>query len=351
MVSAAEGANAKAGAAANLAVGLDALSLNDTVTFTRYAKLVLPLDGYVFWVKADLVKSASVFNGLAFNDGAINSAAKVVTPALTLIVKGSLHYSTTQAQNESETEGTNVVTFTAQSPVQEFNDVAPNEIWIGEYAGDREGDDGPITFAFSQRGKYYKAADLFHYVGIAVLPVFKTQIIDKIGQLSTRQLIVSNSLPIWLALSNYTPPYDGFNNIIPLYPSFILPDNLPPPYGAVHIVPEQTNALQEAPYYDASLNQSQLARDLVRVTLYGCNNAAAQTFLSAIEQYSFDTSAIGLMNMPIVRDEKRTQSELTILAQKKTIEFEVSYLQGTARNVARAFIESCVVDYQPSSAV
>ena len=46
---------------------------------------------------------------------------------------------------------------------------------------------------------------------------------------------------------------------------------------------------------------------------------------------------------PTVRDEKRAQSELLILAQKKTIEFEIDYYQCAARNIARQLIENATV--------
>ena len=39
----------------DLAAGVDMLSIQQEITFTRYIRLVLPLDGYVFWVKADMV--------------------------------------------------------------------------------------------------------------------------------------------------------------------------------------------------------------------------------------------------------------------------------------------------------
>lgn len=347
MVSASEGAAAKHGIASALAGGVETLSENDGVVFTKYVRMVLPLDGYVFWVKADLLSTSALLGSSLLNTTTLNKPQKVETSAATVRVKGSLHYATAQDQNEAETEGRNTVIFTAESPIQEFNDVQSNVLWIGTYAGDREGDDGPITFAFSQRGRYYKAADLFHYSGIAVLPVFKNQLIDSLTALSAKQLIVSNSLPVWLSLNGYVPPYPGFANPITLYPSFLIPDNLPPPYGAVHIEPSATEALLSAPYFDGSLSQYQLAHDKVRVTLYGLSNAIALTFLAAVEQHSYDYNAIGLMNMPIVKDEKRVQTELNVIAQKKTIDFDVSYNQATVRDLARQYIRQCIVDFEP----
>ena len=348
MASAAEGASAKQGIAANLAEGIDTLSGNDSVTFTKYIRLVLPLDGSVFWVKADLVTRSALMNAMELNDAELNEAQLIAAAAPTVTVKGSFHYSTNKQQNEAEIQGVNTVIFSAESPIQEFNDIQSNTLWIGTYAGDDDEFDAPITFAFSQRGAYYKEADIFHYRGIAVLPVMRTQLIDSVDVLAQRPLIVSNSLPMWLAISSYKPVVDtGISTTIPLYPSFLIPDNLPPPYGAVHIDPRGTFALQSAPRLGPMLGHHALCTDKVRITLYGCDNEAALSFLDAVNQYSYNTDAIGIMNMPAPMDEKMTQNELNVIAQKKTIEIDVSYYQNVARNVARQLIKSCIVEALP----
>ena len=51
---------------------------------------------------------------------------------------------------------------------------------------------------------------------------------------------------------------------------------------------------------------------------------------------------IGIMNLPIVRDEKRTQSELGTLAMKKIIDYEISYHQNRVNTVARQVIKSTI---------
>src|SRR6185437_2594955 len=268
LASAAEGASAKQGIAAALTGGVETISALGEVTFTKYCRLVLPLDGYVFWLNSSLVYPAC-------------------EPQIT--VRGSFHYSTQQDQSEAENEAVNTVVFTALEPIQQVNGIGENVLWIAEYGGDVEGFDGPITFAFSARGKYYEQADLFHYVGTAVLPAFRLQLIDSADQLPGNGPIVTNSLPIWLALSRYTPPYNnGISNTLPLYPSFIIPDNLPPPYGAVHIFPESTEALESAPLFGPVLDQWSLSRERVRITLYGLDNSAALMFLAAVLQYSYD---------------------------------------------------------------
>lgn len=329
-----EAALAKTQLAGDLAAGVNTLSLDQAITFTKYVKLVLPLDGFVFWVKADQVSNSALLNASQMNAFAYNEPMQVVDEAATIDVKGSLHYSSVKQQNEDETIAVNQVVFTALGPVQEFNAIGPALIFIGEFQG--------IRFAFSQRRPFYQQADLHHYVGNAIYPEMETQIIDLPWQFNRTQPVVSNSLPLWLALNYYDPGPAGFKMPMTLYPSFAVPDNLPPPYGSVHITPESTTALASAPQLGPTLSHDQLARDLVRVTIYGLRNFNALDFQDAVNQYSLDTDAIGMMNMPIIRDEKRTQAELAILAMKKSIEFEISYYQSTARDVARQLITDAV---------
>ena len=40
---------------AALKAGVDTISLSQQLTFTLYKRLVLPLDGYLFWVKASIL--------------------------------------------------------------------------------------------------------------------------------------------------------------------------------------------------------------------------------------------------------------------------------------------------------
>jgi hypothetical protein len=94
------------------------------------------------------------------------------------------------------------------------------------------------------------------------------------------------------------------------------------------------------PRLTANSEQWQLARDRVSITLYGCNNDVAQSLLYSLLQYSYDTEVFGILNMPVIRDEKETQIELQTLAQKKRIAFDVSYNQTDIRNIARQLITS-----------
>jgi hypothetical protein len=290
------------------AAGLELISQDQATPFTRYQRHVLPLDGYVFWLR---------------------------TAAPTL-VSGSVHVTRDKRQNEDETVAINRVVFTAVEPIQKFNDIGPNHMWVGEIDG--------VRFAFSRLGpQYNRITGLWHYDGNALYPALESQLVENGAQLSDRDLIVSNSLPAWLGLQFYNPIWlNAPNPEIQLFPSFLVPDNLRPPYGVVHIPPDSTRALQAFPAlgHDTT-SQHQLAADRVRVTLYGLTNEQVMAFTNLVLQFSQDTNIIGMMDeLPIVRDEKRTQAELGILAMKKSVTWLVSYQQQAIRDQARLLILS-----------
>src|SRR5579859_5132197 len=93
-MSLAEAQTGKNQLAAELGEGLTTLSLNQTVNFTLYVKLILPLDGYVFWVNANLLTDSAIYGASQYN--AIeygNSGSKGLPPKL-IQAQGSLHYAT-----------------------------------------------------------------------------------------------------------------------------------------------------------------------------------------------------------------------------------------------------------------
>lgn len=320
MSSAAEGASAKQGMAAVLDSGIKVLSADDSVAFTLYVRYVLPTDGTVFWVQSPN----------------------------TFTAKGSFHYSTEQRQEESETEGRHSVVFSSEQPVQQFSNVQPDTLWVGSYAGDVDDFDGPLVFAFSSRGKYYAQSDLYHYSGTAVLPTLSTQLVTSTEAAAALVQVASNSIPLFLAMNGYVPPYDnGISMPVTIYPSFLVPDNLPPPYGVVHVEPSATEALEMAPMFNQVTSQYQLCRDRVRITLYGTDNSAAMMFVAALYQYSYDYGTFGMATSPSLRDEKKTAPELVVVAQKKTIDMEVNYYQAQVRSVAQQQIEKWVNRYLP----
>lgn len=335
MASVAEALAARTELAGDLAAGVETLSLNQEVTFTQYTKVVLPIDGFVFWVRSDLLSPSALFNAAMFNAVTFNQAPAILTGAATLTAQGSLHHATVKQQNEDETIGVNTLIFTSLEEIVDFNAVGPNTMYVAEIGAEK------ARYAFSQRKSFYRQAALYHYVGTALYPALSTQVIDDVAQFNATQPIVSNSLPLWLALASYSFP-GTLTCPLPLYPSFLVEDNLVPPYGSVHILPDSTTALQGAPSLGRNLSHHQLMHDRVKITLYGLRNINAMDFVDCVNAYSVNTDMLGMMNMPAMRDEKRTQVEMGIIAQKKVIEYDVSYYQSTVRAVTRQLITSAV---------
>ena len=306
-----------------LRAGLDAIDRDQTVVFTQYTKTILPADGYVFWVAT----------------------------ANTVTVSGSVHYGVDKEQNEDETIAINRVIFTAESQIQQFSNVSPSTIYIGTFDG--------LQFAFSQQGDFYQQADLWHYIGNAVYPAMASQLVSSAAGLAALEPIVSNSLPLWL----------GWTQFGPVYPSFLVPDNLVPPYIVAHIGEDDTTSLQPLPVYTAASSSalvdssgavitdqygnpiltyltfyptaSQLMQDKVRLTLYGFNNQQALSYRDYLFNQSLMTDSFGLCGPEYaLRDAKRTQREIGVIAQKKTLDLNVSYYQSTVSTIAQNLIAS-----------
>jgi len=328
MASAVEAAQAKPQLGAGLAQGVETLSGNEQVTFTLYVKLVLPLDGYVFWVNASLLTDSALFNASQYNKLLYNNYPEGV-PARQLVASGSFHFSSDVQMLEDRQTVFNHTTFTSLVEIADFNLINPQFQYIATYQG--------MRFAFNTRANFYKQADLYHYRGDALYSVMNTQIIDTMTGFDTQSVIVSNSLPIWLSL----------NQFFPMYPSYLVDQNIVPAYAAVDINPSLTTALQDFPLLDPDSNPFQLVKDTVKITMYGIRNHEALNFVQYILDYSRNTDNIGLMNMPVMQDEKMTQSELGIMAQKKTITFEVSYYQSTVNDIARKLIEHAFMEITP----
>lgn len=297
--------------AAALEAGVNSLSQNQSITFKQYRKTVLTDDGMVFWVATGKTGD----------------------------FKGSLHFITDRHQDEDQTIAANRFIFSALEEVTAFNAVDPATMWIGTW----QADGASVQIAFADRGSFYQQADLWHYSGYAVYPAMSAQIVNSAGDLPAGP-IVSNSLPIWLTQ----------NAMAPVYPSFLVPDNIKPPYITAHIEPGGTEAIgafpiivppgvrqsstDASPFYN--FPSSQLMRDKVRLTLYGLNNQQAWQFYCSLIDYSLNTDNFGFCNSPAIRDEKRTQAEIAAIAMKKTIDIDASYYSGTADALARRYILS-----------
>jgi len=282
--------------AAVLNTGLRVIDQDQHITFVLYNRVILPYDGYVFWV---------------------------VDPATAPIsVAGSLHYQTDQKQELDKTMAYQNVIFTTQTEISDFNDLQPTQMWLGQY------DD--FEFGFSSHANRYEQAGLWHYIGQAVYPEMRTQILNSYQDLPASP-VVSNSLPIWIALNNYAP----------VYPSFLVPENLTPPYIVCDIQQDDTTMLQPIAWADGD-NTWQLMRDKVRLITYGLLNRDAQNYLQYLIDSSMDGS-FGIMQSGItVKDGKRIQSEMNVLAEQKMIELEVSYNQTAVYDTALQYIESAL---------
>lgn len=284
--------------------GLEQLDQKQEVEFQAYTRVVLPVDGYVFW-----------------------------SPTIKKVIKGSLHYAQDIEQNEDETVGLANVNFTSECKVTDFDDAPPNTIYVARV--------GHFRYAFSRQQGYYSQANLWHYYGLSVYPALESQLLDRPDSIDPNRAVASNSLALWLSLNGWSSPFNsGLATGVTLYPAFLVEPNLVPPYGAVDI--EDTYALQSTPYIDSDRNHFQLVADRVRITLYGLQSNEALDFVDAVNSYSVLTNNFGVMDMPVVRDGKRTQTELQAIAMQKTVEYEISYLQVRVADVARQLILSAV---------
>ncbi|EMF0014132.1 hypothetical protein VY443_002550 [Salmonella enterica] len=290
---------------ATLTQGLDDLSRFQVVTFTKYIRKVLPLDGFVFWVKASVLSSAP------------DSEPDTVN------VKGYLHLTTESIQDDEQLYDRNVVTFTAQADIDPFNDIGSDVLYIGEFFG--------IQFSFSRRTGLNEAANLYHYSGEAIFPYMRSQIINSADDIDLADVVVSNSLPIWLSLSQF----------MPMYPAMLSVQNLVPPYATVKC--GELSPVAGAFWLDEKQNQYQLVSEDVTITVTGLRNAAVEDFLRYVQDYTLsDKAEMGVMNIPVIQDERVTQNELNIIAMRKKVKFKVNYYQQRMRNVARKLITSAI---------
>lgn len=290
---------------ASLVQGLEDISRSASVTFTKYVRKVLPLDGFVFWVKASILAEDP------------NSEPD------TREVKGYLHLTTETIQDEEQLYDKNVVTFTAQADIDPFNDIGSEVLYIGEFYG--------IQFAFSRRSGLNEPANIYHYTGHAIYPHMLSQIINSVDDIDLADVVVSNSLPIWLSL----------NHFMPMYPAMLSLQNLAPPYATVKC--GEPVPVAGAFYLDEKSNQYQLVSEEVTIYITGLRNAAAEDFLRYIQEYTLnDDAEMGVMNIPVVKDDRVTQNELNIIAMRKIVKFKINYYQQRMRNVARRLITSAI---------
>jgi hypothetical protein len=108
----------------------------------------------------------------------------------------------------------------------------------------------------------------------------------------------------------------------------------------VNIDDGTTEGLMSAPLWSDNWNSDQLVQESVKVTMYGLRNDDAITLRDCVLRYASSYGTFGVMNVPVIRDEKRTQTELSTLSQKKSVTFQINYMQSASRSIARQLIQS-----------
>ena len=316
---------------AGLQAGTETISYNQTLTFVLYKRLVLPIDGFVFWVKASLVNTSirslynmNAFNKTTSNQNSIFNPTPLQLSALQFNALGSLHYSQEIVQEETTSFTRQHAVFTSTVEINELGAIAPDEMYITTLPNGAQ-------LAFNDQNSRFYQAGLWHYSGRALFSALNTQIVDSLDDLNMDQ-IVSNSLPFWLAMSTAS---------LPIFPSFLSPKNFVPPFITVDI--QNTQGFGNSPLYLQDSSQSQLVAEDVTFVCWGLNNNDVLDFQTLILNGSYeDYYGIGSVMVPI--DNKYEQSEFTIIAQKKTMILRTNYYQVRSRDIAMQTIKSAMID-------
>jgi len=320
--------------ASGLQLGTTTISQNQTLSFVLYRRLVLPVDGYVFWVRASSLqkRTPALYDYTPYDTGAFNATGNPNVASESFSILGSLHYFQEIHQEEDSTYTRQLGLFTSTQEVNDFARLAPDELYITRLPNGTK-------IAFNGQIGRYDQAGLWHYNGRALYSTEYTQILESPQQLNTQLQIVSNSLPIWLAMSTSS---------LPIYPSYLSALNIFPPYITADIT--NTTAIGQSPVYGTLSSQSQLVSETVKFTIYGTNNNTVLDFQTMLLNNSLpDDAAYGIQNMPVPIDDKKVQSEFQIIAQKKTMILQVNYYQARSRNIARQLIEHAGITITPES--
>ena len=337
MTSIAESTLGKTSLGSAMEAGVNTISGTQTLTFDLYVRKVSPIDGTVYWVNATLLNSlAGTYNTDDYNTDPYNQGAyKIADIPLSIDVQGSLHLTSQLHQLEDRTVAYIKAIFTSLQFIQSFTITNPQQMYICSYSSE-EG--GVLRFGFSERMPFYQQSGVWHYMGDTLYAQMSTQIIDSLADFDLATQTVSNSLPIWLALKQP----------IAIYPSFLVPQNLRPPFIVAHVDPAQTVALAQTTFINSISSSYQLTKDTVRISMFGLNNNQAIDFMNYVFQYTLDTEIMGLMNMPIIQDQKLTQPEYNVIAKKKEAVFEVNYYQSRVQDISRQLILQAFITATPT---
>lgn len=293
-----------------LDTAIETISSRQEIVFQLYVKQVLPLDGWIYWVNASILSPDLL-------------ASMGITRPLTFSARGSLHRQSINSQTDESVQAINTIIFTSEDKIDELNSNGQPTLYLGSYDG--------TQFAFSRMNSRYTQADIFHYVGDAVLSTMRDQIINNTSDIDLSDVVVSSSLPIWMGLNKY----------MTIYPAMLADQNMTPPFATAKC--SNPKPVAGGYYLDNESNQSQLVSEDVVISITGLKNAAAMDFIRYVNEYTQSPSAeFGITNIPFIQDERVPQNELNAIAMRKTIKFEINYYQSRVRNIARQLITSVI---------
>lgn len=291
--------------------GLDDISYNEDVIFHEYRRKVLPLDGFLFWVKTYVSRTVS----------------------------GSLHVSTHSQSTEIENYDLSQLVFSTTENIHTFHSTQADRVWVGHV--------GPIRFLIGAQKNTFKEAGLFHYSAETIPPSHRPQFIETEAELDGYTPVVGTSLPLFLSLPTDTTPalnWCPWPKDVPVFPSFSAPDNQEPPYIIVHNDPHKVQSAGMGAVDPLTGDTHQILQEHVRLTLVGLPHTQAANVRDYILHWALlHSDVLGIVNTPVLTDEKRALNEASALAMIKTLELDVMYSQNTVRHTALKLINTAKV--------
>lgn len=280
------------------------VSDDQRLTFKQYRRVVLPADGFIFWVSCNIERE----------------------------ITGSAHIQTNNTQDEwqAANHGKIILTTPEELPPFRAQENELDTVWVGVWEG--------MPFAIGSQSARYVQAGLCRYVGDTITPAFAAQFLDTEDDLKGLSPYASTSLPLFLRMPQYPNPalaWCPWPSGTSIFPSFSVPDNQKPPYITVHIEASATKPLSMGTLSAQSGTTGTIVKEHVRLRLLGLNNARASNLLNYITHWALiHADEIGVLNTPIVVDEKNPLPNINALAPLKTIELDIMYSQSSARDAA-----------------
>ncbi|GBQ08825.1 hypothetical protein [Saccharibacter floricola] len=283
------------------------ISYGGEIYFQEYRKITLPLDGFLFWIKTENKFS----------------------------IPGSLHISTRNTKNEYQNYDLSQIVLSTSEKINKFHQKDSNYILVGIIDG--------LEFLIGAQKESYQPSALFHYSAESIPPSFRSQFIHTEAELDDYHPVISSSLPIFLALPHIGSPALGWcpwPKDVPIFPSFSSPDNQEPPYIIIHNDPHSAQPVGLGTVDPTTGASTQMMTEKVKLTLIGLPHQKASNIRDYIRHWALlHPDTLGITNIPVIVDEKSTLDEISALSMMKHLEFDVMYIQNTARDCAFKLIE------------